>query len=166
MNILCLVFNTRYKMNADLQRHDGGKLQNLNLWVQLPLKHPPKTPVQLQKPPVTKSFLESDENSLGTRKYGFVCPWTNKTLCIWRQNYGPSIIGEHADMKKTPETCAYSSYTDISLYWFLKATSPFQSISEVCIKDQTSLCSSVRHAYNKEWSGVKESSADAPHETS
>ncbi len=59
---------------------------------------------------------------------------------------------------------AHSSY--ISIYWFLKAKSPFHSISEACIKDQTSLCSSVRHAYNKEWRGVKESSADAPHERS
>ncbi len=90
MNILCLVFNTRNKINADLQRRvgncweidDGGKLQNFYLWVELPLKHPPKIPVQLQKPPVTKSLLESDENNLGTRKYGFVYPWTNKTLCI------------------------------------------------------------------------------------
>lgn len=120
----------------------------------MPFKHPPKIPLQLQKLPVTKSFLESDENSLGIRKHGFVYQRTNKNLCILTPKIALWTLNDRRPCRQcqeqnTRDVCLHQ-YTDISLYWFLKAKSPFQSISEVCIKDQTSLRSSARHAYTKE----------------
>lgn len=71
MNIF-FVFNSRNKFLQVYNDMMTRKLQNVHFWVKLPFKHPPKIPFQLHKPPVTKFFLESDQNRLGTRQHSFV----------------------------------------------------------------------------------------------